>query len=135
MEILEVETTQLTSTVSELTVTSEEQETRIQALESAVNGNCDVLLPKVVKEMGFRSSTDFLRRRIAQNCFLLTGPWDSCVSSPCENGATCVDVNVDRFICVCRDGYFGVTCGESEKRREKRTQSEFCEMQKSGSHL
>ncbi len=38
------------------------------------------------------------------------GPGNSCESSPCMNGATCVDVNVDTFICVCRDGFFGITC-------------------------
>ncbi len=37
-----------------------------------------------------------------------------CSSSPCNNGATCVDVNVDTFICVCRGGFFGVTCENSE---------------------
>ncbi len=38
----------------------------------------------------------------------------SCESSPCTNGATCVDVNIDAFICVCRGGFFGVTCENSE---------------------
>ncbi len=37
-----------------------------------------------------------------------------CESYPCSNGATCVDVNVDTFICVCRGGFFGVTCENSE---------------------
>ena len=27
---------------------------------------------------------------------------------------TCIDVNVDTFICMCRDGYFGVACSESK---------------------
>ncbi len=37
-----------------------------------------------------------------------------CSSSPCSNGATCVNVNADTFICVCRGGFFGVTCDNSE---------------------
>ena len=40
-------------------------------------------------------------------------PWEACMSSPCDNGGSCIDVNVDTFICMCRDGYFGITCGES----------------------
>ena len=46
-------------------------------------------------------------------CSWILAPWVACESSPCDNGATCVDVNVDTFICVCRDGFFGVTCSES----------------------
>ena len=26
---------------------------------------------------------------------------------------SCLDVNLDTFVCVCRDGYFGVTCETS----------------------
>ena len=48
----------------------------------------------------------------ASNIFSV--PWDSCTSSPCDNGGTCIDVNVDTFICTCRDGYFGVACGDSK---------------------
>ena len=57
------------------------------------------------------------------SCFLITHiviindnhiyfavPWVACASSPCSNGGTCVDVNVDTFICMCRDGYYGETC-------------------------
>ena len=40
--------------------------------------------------------------------------WEACLSSPCDNGATGIDVNVDTFICMCKDGYFGVTCLESK---------------------
>ena len=47
--------------------------------------------------------------------FMVKGdPLNSCESSPCTNGATCVDVNTDTFICVCRGGFFGVTCENSE---------------------
>ncbi len=41
-------------------------------------------------------------------------PFAACESSPCENGATCLDVAVDTFLCLCRGGYFGLTCSESE---------------------
>ena len=37
-------------------------------------------------------------------------PWVACASSPCENGGSCIDVNVDTFVCMCRDGYYGDTC-------------------------
>ncbi len=46
--------------------------------------------------------------------YYIGGPGSSCSSSPCTNGATCVDVNVDTFICMCRDGFFGMTCENSE---------------------
>ena len=46
--------------------------------------------------------------------FLCSGPWIACQSSPCNNNATCIDVNVDTFICACTTGYFGVTCTDSK---------------------
>ena len=48
------------------------------------------------------------------NLYLFTAPWTACESSPCDNGASCVDVNVDTFICVFRDGFFGVACSQSK---------------------
>ena len=58
------------------------------------------------------------RRPLQRNLFCgiyssFSAPWVACESSPCDNGATCVDVSVDTFICVCRDGYFGVECSDS----------------------
>ena len=47
--------------------------------------------------------------------FYFVVPWVACASSPCDNGGTCVDVNVDTFICMCRDGYFGDTCQYGKK--------------------
>ena len=41
-------------------------------------------------------------------------PWVACASSPCSNEGTCVDVNVDTFVCACRDGYYGETCQYSK---------------------
>ena len=41
-------------------------------------------------------------------------PWVACASSPCDNEGTCIDVNIDTFICACRDGYYGETCQNSE---------------------
>ena len=41
-------------------------------------------------------------------------PWTACLSSPCDNGATCTDVNVDTFICSCRDGFFGTEYDQSK---------------------
>ena len=46
--------------------------------------------------------------------FCVSVPYQSCDSAPCQNGGTCVSANVDVFICMCRDGYFGVTCEQSE---------------------
>ena len=45
---------------------------------------------------------------------IITAPWVACVSSPCDNGVTCVDVNIDTFVCLCRDGYYGETCQYSK---------------------
>ena len=49
----------------------------------------------------------FLSENIAE-------PWEACLSSPCDNAATCIDVNVDTFICMCRDGFFGLMCENSK---------------------
>ena len=32
-----------------------------------------------------------------------------CASYPCQNGATCAG-DLDQYICLCRDGYFGKHC-------------------------
>ena len=56
----------------------------------------------------------YFSSQIEQTKIVLVGPFEACSSSPCENSGTCVDVNVDTFVCVCRDGYFGTNCGESE---------------------
>ena len=45
---------------------------------------------------------------------IISEPWTACESSPCNNGATCVDVNVDTFICMCRDRFFDATCSSSK---------------------
>ena len=50
---------------------------------------------------------------IPRNFSFHEGEWTAGESSPSDNGATCIDVNVDTFICLCRDGYFGVSCSES----------------------
>ncbi|KAL7844776.1 hypothetical protein SRHO_G00233150 [Serrasalmus rhombeus] len=55
-------------------------------------------------------------------CFVVLALWgifcsessEKCVSSPCQNGATCVDT-MDDYACVCaRDGvrYMGKDCEE-----------------------
>ena len=56
---------------------------------------------------------------IAKICFI--AQVDACSSTPCENGGSCIDVNVDAFVSVCRDGFFGVTC------RESKSNLTFCE--------
>ena len=33
-----------------------------------------------------------------------------CVSSPCQNGGTCVDM-INQYRCACRGGYTGRHCG------------------------
>ena len=55
-------------------------------------------------------------------------PWVTCVSSPCDNGGTCIDVNVDTFICMCRDGFFGTVCSESKKQILLISSMSFCEL-------
>ena len=44
-------------------------------------------------------------------------PMDACSSSPCNNGGTCIDVNVDTFIFTCRDDDYGNTCQHSKEYR------------------
>ena len=40
-----------------------------------------------------------------------------CVSVPCQNNGTCVD-EINRFICICADGFFGDVCETSESLTE-----------------
>ena len=38
---------------------------------------------------------------------------DECVSSPCNNGGTCID-EIDSFACLCMPGFTGDQCETSE---------------------
>ena len=48
---------------------------------------------------------------------------NECSSSPCDNGATCIDA-VDSYTCACFDGYTGTNC-----------ESEFMGLSNSCNHL
>ena len=37
---------------------------------------------------------------------------DECASSPCQNGATCID-GINSYECKCADGWKGEICDES----------------------
>ena len=39
---------------------------------------------------------------------------DECVSSPCQNGGTCID-DVNSYTCLCAPGYSGVNCNGGER--------------------
>lgn len=45
---------------------------------------------------------------------------DECESSPCENGATCVDQD-NEYRCDCVDGYTGTECEIGEGDAQKNT--------------
>ncbi|XP_071819452.1 uncharacterized protein [Apostichopus japonicus] len=38
-----------------------------------------------------------------------------CNSSPCGNGATCLTMDGQYYICVCRPGYFGINCRDLDQ--------------------
>ena len=40
---------------------------------------------------------------------------DECGSSPCQNGATCVDL-VNKYRCTCLRGFTGVNCETGENK-------------------
>ncbi|XP_061916268.1 protein jagged-2 isoform X2 [Entelurus aequoreus] len=42
----------------------------------------------------------------------------ACMSSPCINGATCVE-NPTGFSCICADGWTGLTCADAVKRCDR----------------
>ena len=42
--------------------------------------------------------------------FIYSVPLEACSSSPCQKGGSCINVNVDTYVCMCRDGFFGITC-------------------------
>lgn len=35
-----------------------------------------------------------------------------CAVNPCKNGGECLPIAGDDFICKCREGFFGDTCGK-----------------------
>lgn len=37
-----------------------------------------------------------------------------CITSPCENGANCNDINADTFTCNCTEGWTGHFCNETD---------------------
>ena len=37
-----------------------------------------------------------------------------CASSPCENGGTCSEANLDEYMCTCMPGYTGSRCETGE---------------------
>ena len=43
-----------------------------------------------------------------------TGPCDK-MPDMCQNGATCVNVGEDDFLCICPYGYKGITCDTGAK--------------------
>ena len=45
-------------------------------------------------------------------CHMLSAETDECGSSPCQNGATCVDAFLS-FTCICIIGYEGIMCETS----------------------
>ncbi len=49
---------------------------------------------------------------VKKNSELLSG--SPCSSSPCTNNSTCVDMKSETFLCLCRAGFFGETCGKSK---------------------
>lgn len=46
-------------------------------------------------------------------CSCLVARNSSCLPNPCHNGGTCV-VNGDSFTCVCKEGWEGPICTQSE---------------------
>ena len=38
----------------------------------------------------------------------------ACDSAPCLNNGSCIELNDVNFVCACRDGFYGITCEQSE---------------------
>lgn len=54
---------------------------------------------------------------------------DKCASSPCQNGGNCVSEAVDKYTCICPDGFSGPTCDQCP---EICLNSTKCEVTQSG---
>lgn len=54
-----------------------------------------------------------LKEGVVLICFCFVARNSSCLPSPCHNGGTCV-VNGDSFTCVCKEGWEGPICTQSE---------------------
>ena len=42
---------------------------------------------------------------------------DECASTPCQNGATCID-NVNKYMCTCVAGFTGTNCETSKLTKD-----------------
>jgi hypothetical protein len=49
----------------------------------------------------------------------VTGSY-ACLSTPCQNGGTCVDAD-DGYVCECPEGFMGLDCRESALGLRPRT--------------
>ena len=52
-------------------------------------------------------------------CYFISADKNECSSSPCQNGATCVD-GVNHYNCTCSLGYNGVHCEVSKYQKGAR---------------
>ena len=99
----------------------EEWDDKITALEMVTSNITDrltsveeILLGKLHIYIFKLCSISFNTCCLSSNLQRISEPWVACVSSPCDNGGSCIDVNVDTFICMCRTGYYGDMCQYSK---------------------
>nr|CAD7195211.1 unnamed protein product [Timema douglasi] len=80
---------------------------------------CDADAERVLQEMNTLVDKVVREALVSYTCYCMDGytgnqcstNWDECWSSPCGNGATCVD-GVATFNCSCPPGFTGLTCEE-----------------------
>ena len=60
-----------------------------------------------------RSISQFLHKLLRQDKCFFPSDINECNSSPCQNGAVCIDGD-NSYTCQCPDGYSGDNCETSE---------------------
>ena len=81
----------------------DEWDVKITALEVA---NIDITDRLIIVEEILLGTLRICTQTFDLVYVLFSEPWVACLSSPCDNGGTCIDVNVDTYVCMCRDGFF-----------------------------
>lgn len=71
------------------------------------------LITSSVQQYDVILQVNILKKKVIK-FFVFVAKNSTCDSGPCENGGTCVGGGGEAFTCICKDGWEGPTCEQSE---------------------